>query len=709
MRSTNRNATRFLLKRNLFIGVIVFAVVFFVLPFWGLSHIPLQKEVYNSDTSLAHYERNMTQLVSSNVMTDPLNLEMMTAVYGGLGFLTAMMLMRHLFSRRQGLLHAALPDRRETDFLRRLIAYAVLCIVPILLNFLIYLVIVAANGLFAYVDWTKLLPKFGVLLLINLYGFSMGMLSSVLTGTYWAAILAGAVLIVGAEGMALVWNHLAGLYLNTMLNTGFHAMLRSAFPTFSLYKGFYRPAEFAALPGILAIVAALGLSYLLYRIRKTEAAERTLAFGWLHTVMGFLLPLMGGSLLGIIVLMSFVTEISLIFGMVLGAVLTYWVCRILFNQRFCGILKQCYLPLLAALVLLAGVYVLHTDTFGYDHFMPDRDKLTSVSYRPQSYNNDEYITLTSDEALDAAYEWCTLMRDEIDRYPNGIHAAHGGSSSVVITYRFGSRTVHRLYPNENVRNDAQDCLKRIIESDDYKQSLISEFALDTDNVRYLYLNSRVAALRSEETYKKFGVHSDYMNLDSKNALFTIREWLAAFKKDILERTLDEKQQDPLFSLQFNIEDPVTGRNSYKTMNVHPGDTNFLKTVYGDQAEELVAYATGGYAASEDIAALKVTFSESREFLSAADVPDKEYLKSVTLASTPEEAVEWARSAQASSADRYYFMPDYEDESFSRLYLYSLSEVEKYQSLYNYTLPDDPVQFYHEEQIPVITIMEFIGE
>ena len=138
MRSTNRNATRFLLKRNLFIGVIVFAVVFFVLPFWGLSHIPLQKEVYNSDTSLAHYERNMTQLVSSNVMTDPLNLEMMTAVYGGLGFLTAMMLMRHLFSRRQGLLHAALPDRRETDFLRRLIAYAVLCIVPILLNFLIF-------------------------------------------------------------------------------------------------------------------------------------------------------------------------------------------------------------------------------------------------------------------------------------------------------------------------------------------------------------------------------------------------------------------------------------------------------------------------------------------------------------------------------------------------------------------------------------------
>ncbi|MBE5766393.1 MAG: hypothetical protein E7335_04380 [Clostridiales bacterium] len=710
MRSTNRNATRFLLKRNLFIGVIVFAVVFFILPFWGLSHIPLQKEVYTEAMPYEDYSRSMTSLVSVSPMTDPLNLELMTAVYGGLGFLTAMMLMRHLFSRRQGLLHAALPDRRETDFLRRLIAYALLCVVPIVLNFLIYLVIVAANGLMGFVDWSVLMPKFGMLLLINLYGFAMGMLCSVLTGTYWAAILAGLVLVVGAEGMAFLWNNLAKLYLDTKVSTGFDTMLRSFFPTFSLYKGFYRPAEFVWLPGVLAILAALGLSYLLCRVRRTEANEHTLAFGWLHTVMGFLLPLMGGSLLGVIVQMSFVTEISLVLGMVLGAALTYWVCRILFNQRFCGILKQCYLPALAALVLVGGVYALHTDAFGYDHFMPERDSLTSISYRPQNYHNDEYITLTRADALDAAYEWCTLMRDEVDGYPNGVRASYADSSSVVVTYRFGNRTVHRRYPNAEIRNGAQGILKRIIESDDYRQSLISEFALDTDNVKYLYLNSRVSALRSsEETYQKFGIHSDYMNLDSKDALFTIREWLAAIKQDILVRTFAEKQQDPLFSLQFNIEDPATGRNSYKTMNVYPGDENFLKTVYGDKAKELIDYATGGYAASEDIAVLKVTFSQSRKALSLAAVDEREHLQSVTLASTPEEAVEWARKAQAISADRYYYMPDHEDESFSRLYLYRLSDVEKYHSLYSYTIPEDPVQFYHEEQIPVITILEFIGE
>lgn len=179
MRSTNLNATRFLMKRNLFIGVIVFLVVFSVFPFWGLSHIPNMKADI-MENALDKPEM-LTNLVSSSVMTSPLNLEMMVIVFGGLGFLCAMMLSRHLFSRRQGMLHAALPDKRETDFLRRMIAYALLCLCPIVVNFLLYLMVVAMNGLLSYVAWETLLPRFGLLLLINLYGFAMGMLASVLT------------------------------------------------------------------------------------------------------------------------------------------------------------------------------------------------------------------------------------------------------------------------------------------------------------------------------------------------------------------------------------------------------------------------------------------------------------------------------------------------------------------------------------------------
>ena len=343
MRSNKLNATQFLLKRNLFIGVMVFLIVFFTLPFWGLAHMPNEKENIMTWQEPAYQAESLKNVVTNDLLNSQ-SLESWVVLFGALGFLTAMMMMRHLFSRRQGMLHTALPDKRETDFLRRTIGYLVLCLAPILLNMLLYLLVVAVNGLLPYVEWAKLLAKFGMMLLINLYGFAIGLLASVLTGTYWAALLAGAVLIVGAEGLAYLWNYLAGRYLHTMITGVVGTTLVRYSPAFSLYKGLYRPAEFAWVPAMLGIVAALGLSFMLYRIRKAEATERTLAFGWLHTVMGFILPLMGGSIVGIVVFLSFLTELSLIIGMVLGVLLTYWICRMIFNQRFCGILKQWYLP-----------------------------------------------------------------------------------------------------------------------------------------------------------------------------------------------------------------------------------------------------------------------------------------------------------------------------------------------------------------------------
>ena len=74
MRSTKGNATRFLLRRNLFIGVIVFLIAFYMMPVWGLSHIPnagmLAKDPLTSETMTAV----IAKTVSIQAMTDPLNL-----------------------------------------------------------------------------------------------------------------------------------------------------------------------------------------------------------------------------------------------------------------------------------------------------------------------------------------------------------------------------------------------------------------------------------------------------------------------------------------------------------------------------------------------------------------------------------------------------------------------------------------------------------
>ena len=709
MRRNKNNATRFLLRRNLFIGVIVFLVTFYMLPFWGLSHIPSLKTIDPQNFAPGALAEGFTRTVSSDVMTSPLNLELMVILYGGLGFMTALMLMRHQFSRKQSMLHAALPDKRETDFLRRCVGYAVLCLTPIVINFALYLLVVAANGMLEYLAWRTLLPKFFILLLINFYGFAMGMLASVLTGTYWAALLAGGVLIVGAEALAALWYWLGGRYLHTLIKLSFTDALLHTSPAYSLYKGFYQPEQFVWLPGAAVLVLALLLSFALYRIRRTERAEHTLAFAPLHDIMGFTLALLGGTFLGIVIKLSFVSEISLIIGMILGAFLTFWVCRMVFNQRFCGILKHWYLPAASAAVLVLGVVVLHHDLLGYDRFLPDREKLTAITYQPRSYDSSEIITLTSDDALDAAYEWCVLMHDEINSYEDGPIEGSGAfsGSDVVITYQLGNRKVHRHYPNRKIRTEAQDCIRRIVESDDYRQSIIDGYHLDTGYVTRLYVNSQTPVMNKDEFYAQFG--APYASFDQTNDGEKIAELLSALKADILGRTLEERQRGEILSVGLSIKVPGSGKTTYKNMNIHPGDTNTLRVIFGDQAEAAAAYTTGGYAGNEEFVVLKVNYALTRSQMAEANVRLQDAVESITPASTPEEATAWIRQSQNTSAQNYYFNPYIEDSPYQRLYIYQMSEVEKYSDMFGYEVPEDRTEFYLESMIPTWEVMDYVGK
>lgn len=712
MRSNKKSATRFLLHRNLFIGVIVFLIAFYMIPFWGLSHIPNEKEMLAAAdpvTPQVMAER-FEKLVSADMMTGPLNLELMVILFGGLGFLTAIMLMRHQFSRRQSMLHAALPDKRETDFLRRCAGYAALCLAPIVMNFLLYLLVVAVNGMLPYVAWGTLLPKFGMLLLINLYGFAMGMLCSVLTGTYWAALLAGGVLIVGAEALAALWYRLSCWYLHTLVSDSFMDALARLSPAYTLYKGFYEPEAFGCVPGVAAIVLALAASLLLYRIRKTERAERTLAFDGLHTALGFALPLLGGTFAGIVVKLSFKTEISLVAGMAAGTFLTFWVCRMVFSQRFCGIGRQWMIPVASTAALVFGVVLLHTDMMGYDHYLPEREKLTSISYQPRDYHTDERITLTGEEALDAAYEWCTLMRNEIDGYEDGLMTGQAAyyDGHVVVTYHMGDREVHRHYPNHEMRGEAQDSIRRMMESDDYRRSLIAEYHLDTGDVTDLYIDTQNIMMNQDEFVEQFGVPVLYRSQHREEDGRKMDELLIALKADILDRTLEEKQKAPILNVGMSINSAGVGSSIYRSMDIYPGDMNFLSAVFGENAQAVVEYAAGGYSRSEDIAVLKVDYAMTRREIRESGTRLQNAVQSITHAASAEEAMKWLGQAQELLADSYYYMPNLEDAPYSHLYIYQLSEVAQYSGVYDYEVPENLDALYEVASAPTLMTLAYVG-
>jgi len=711
MRSNNPNATHFLLRRNLFIGVVVFLVVFFTLPMWGLSHIPEMKkdiQLYYPPEEMA---RSFSELVSSRAIHS-IDLETRCILFGGLGFLTAIMLFRHLFSRKQGMLHASLPEKREKDYLRRLLGYLVLGLGPVVLNYVLYLLIVLANGLIAYVDWGYLLGHMGMMLLVNVYGFAVGVLSSVLTGTWWAALLAGTVLVVGFEGLSLVWHTLAGKYLHTYVDYGYSNALKTFSPTCTLYKGVYKPGEARLLPGLISCVLCFGAGLYLYRIRRTEATERTLAFDWLHAVMGFVLPVMGGSLMGVILMYSFASETGLVLGLTLGTLLTFWVCRMVFNQRFCGILRQWYLPVAAVIVLLLCLGALHTDVMGYDHYLPQRDEVRSITYQPIGYrDSDETITLSSPDALDAAYAWCEMMRGEVDGMENGLDQAYLAvtDSCVLVTYQLENRTVVRRYPNQDIRNDAQPCLQAIIESDDYRRSLIADYHLEDGSVRYLYMNCNAPFGERELFYDKFGVLPD-LNLNRSEDPQKMDKILLALRDDVEDRSFSDKKKREIFTLDLSFHNEETGEDGYINVPIFAGDENVLKAIFGNKAVNVTDYLTGGYAADENIIVLQATMPISRAELQRSGISSFEMEYEVTEASSPEEAVEWVRGAQHSGQHRRYFMPDYEEQSYSYIYIYDIERLKQYQaSGDNFQIPEDHAQMVNDRNIPITTTLHCIGK
>jgi len=164
----------------------------------------------------------------------------------------------------------------------------------------------------------------------------------------------------------------------------------------------------------------------------------------------------------------------------------------------------------------------------------------------------------------------------------------------------------------------------------------------------------------------------------------------------------------MFRLQFQYEDPQTGHGNYRSVNIYPTDINVLTAAFGEKAQQMIDYATGGFAANENIVALKVTYALNREDARQSGIPDEEMVQSVAVSTGPDQVAEWLDKCQNTSAYRYYFMPDFENKSYSLLYLYDLEAVERYQTTYGNEIPQDKSQFY-KMHIPTITSMSFIGE
>ena len=680
MQNKRLHPVRFFLHRYFYLGFAMLAIFVLVLPLQALVRLPASLNEWNrmalqSGGTLADYAAEIRLFLSCSLLYSLLGLEGLCVLFAVTGFLSAMILFRHLFSRRKGMLVDSLPNTRAVDFGRRFVCFLLFSVLPILLSFGAYLLVIALNGLGAYLLWEKLLARMAVLLLIHFYGFAVGVLACVLTGYFWAALLAGAVLTVSFEGTFFLWSTIAGHYLDTMPDSFYQDWLSRLSPIYGMYKNVYQPGIVSLLPGLAAIFLMGGLSLLLYRIRRLESAEHTLAFHPLEWIMELFLGLVGGTLTGALVWYTAGTELSLLLGLFLGTLLVSGLCYLVFHLRLTGIFQRWYLPVCTSVVLLLAVVCLHYDVFGYDRWLPSRESLTSFTFRPNLSSASQAVTLTSPETLDTAYEWACLLRDEAEEQPDGMRYRHSRTSAnVCVTYQLGGRKVSRLYQNKTARDQSAGLMKTLLESSDYRSQQTERFFF-----------RHPEAIQSVSVYPEMSYYSrsSYLRCSADTSdpscSFTVSDVVSALRQDLSARTYEDLLNDPLFTmLLYGSEED--GRSSTLSLPLYASDKHVLSVIFGSARADIVAFVSGGYAASDGVIAVKQVYSVPASALYASERPfHPECLLDTQVAASPEQAVEWARQTVSNESAYRYYAPDFRSDSYSVLYLFRQDDLEDYVS------------------------------
>lgn len=661
-----QTSLRFMLRRNAALGVLNFLVIFFSLPFWGFVNMPDYAQPLREGV-LNDVEKNMTRLV--NMEGVRFNAETMAVIFGALGFFSALVLFAHLFSRRRAMMTAALPVTRRGDFCTRLLCVLVLLMGPLVLNLLLYLLSISISGLWAFALPAVLLPRLASLALIALYGFALGALCAVLAGQYWSAVLLGGVFAASGEGLALLTEQIARHYLRTLPGKTVMTALKRFSPAVTLYKGWVAPHKFVWWPGVAAILLCLLLGLWLYQKRKTEAAEKTLAFEKLANALEVYLGVLGAAVCGYLFSTIFGSETGLVAGLVLGAAACHILCRMIFSLSLSHPLAHWPLALAGLLIALLGFGGIRQDVLGYDRFMPEASRLTAVTLTPSYMDCDNQpITCTSPEAVQAALNWAAVMRAETANVPHGYEELPNDSGVRRVEYNLNGRTVKRWYGADD-KAASMPYILSLVGSEDFQNSYVDERLLPAMEDGGLSLDAMFVNLLSDaESMERFGYagyfNSYRMSAEKKQAI------LEAYWQDVRARTAEQMQAPLIFKLSAygSVQGALPYQETYinRSLPVYATDTNVLRALFGDKADAVTDYAQGGFILEGNLRAVRQTFdADCDNYFSESPISSEVIVG-------PEEILAcFATSYNDDYAECYYLKPV---DACTRIYLFDEQSV-----------------------------------
>ena len=353
----------------------------------------------------------------------------MAAIFG---ILAAMACYSYLMSSRStGLLHS-LPAKRGTHFFAHFTSGMTMLLGGNVIVFA--LVLLAQVSGMGSVKWNVTLLWLLVATLLDFVFFTLGIFCAMFTG--W--LLAVPVLYVGinfaAAAIQLLIGGLSDVLYFGYCNVDLLPFVRWLTPIIKIgdkltnmnyYDKPYNRSGWADYKGVVSMVliyaaaalVLLGISYLLYRLRHSEAAGDSVAFRWAKPIFRYVLAVVGGLALGLgLFWMVFDggydgSRMGLLVCLLVMTVVCYFVADMLIKKDL-HVFKKGWKGMLAACGIVVLLFVaMCLDLFGYVRYVPDAAQVESVDVTVDAQSfacamdcTDEEVILAVINAQKAAIE-----------------------------------------------------------------------------------------------------------------------------------------------------------------------------------------------------------------------------------------------------------------------------------------------------------------
>ena len=581
-------------------------VLFLMMPVYALLYLRSYSQSLSDPYVFENVSDSFPGLFTGYSMT------IVSVALAAVAILCALTGFSYIHSRERLDFFHSLPITRTRWFSSTYLAGLIILIVPYLICAALTVGVGAAEGIMTAETASRSVQSAlgGLLGIIVIYNASI--FAVILTGRTVTGLLASLTVVVYPLVVLTVFSLLQSTYFDS-----FYAAGEPLANTLSRYlspagifvtlarTGAHGDLSLSCLLAAIVMSAALAaVSLILYRVYPSEAAGNSIAFSVLAPIVKVLICIPTALFVGVMVpeIMAIPGTTVILPLSLAAAVLLCIIVEFVYHMDF----KKLLINWRSSLISIAGVVIVicifQFDLPGYDTYLPDEDKIESISFRPNAFDQyfsypDEYLsdsdyTASPDvtlgifapkEAKDILYK---LAQSGISNFKNGIttDSIYNDSESdaardytcTVFRYKLsGGHTVVRQYVIS--REEASQALEQLLEYEDYKRALFPIFHVDKSRVTGISLSDAYASPAS-------------LTMSAAQR----QELLGAYEKDVLGMTSETLlNESPLAEFFLEMSDTAdasspdsAGTSSAYSDNwsqvsvsmfyIYPGYTNTLK-------------------------------------------------------------------------------------------------------------------------------------